>query len=63
MIGWKLSVQVKVNCTHYVESGVKGPQCHKYLPIGSYVWLHAVRVDGFLVGDQDSHMYLVSEYL
>ena len=59
----KFLAQEKIDCTHCVESGVRGPHCRKYSPHGADVLLHAALVNEFLLDGQDFCAHLVSEDL
>ena len=49
--------QTKVEASHGAESGVRGPHCQEDLPHGVEVFIHALLLNGFSLGGEDSCMY------
>ena len=46
-IGYKLSSQPKFYASHSVEAGVSGIHCHKDIPHGGEIFIHAALLMGF----------------
>ena len=59
----KMLSQAKVDCTHVVESWVRGPHGREDLSHGADVFFHASFVDGLVVGQKDGRTNLVSGYI
>ena len=62
-VGRKLLSQAKVDCSHTVESWVRGPHGRKDLSHGVEVLFHTSFVYGLVVFCEDSYADLVSEDL
>ena len=62
-VGCKLSSQAKVDFAHCIESWNKFPHGRKDMYHRADVLLHALLMNGLMVGREDTYADLVSKYL